>query len=65
MNETYRLTLTHYIDDEKNHIPLEEPLVVQMVYDRTQVPLPICLNRMMDMMRGEILSRAEREEKKR
>ena len=57
MNETYRLTLTHYIDDGENHIPLEEPLVVQLVYDRTQVPLPICLNRMMDMMRKEILNR--------
>ena len=57
-NEIYRLTLSHYIDSEEDRIRIEEPLVVQMIVDRSMTPIPICLNHMMDMMRDELLKRA-------
>lgn len=53
-NEIYRLTLEHYIDDGKNRYRIDEPIVVQMVHV-TEIPVPVCLNRMLDMMRGELL----------
>ena len=56
--EVYRLTLDHYFDDGESHQRLEEPLVVQMIWDRRFVPQAICLNRMIDMMRSEVLKRA-------
>lgn len=60
--EVYRLSLTHYIDDGENLYRLEEPLVVQMIYDRRFMPQPICLNRMLDMMRDEVMRRAGEQE---
>lgn len=57
MNEVYKLTLNHYMDDGENRFSLDEPLVVQMIVDRRYTPVPICLNRMMDMMRDEMLKR--------
>lgn len=56
--EVYRLTLTHYIDADGTKIQIEEPLVVAMAYDRRYGNVPIILNRMIDMMRGEMLRRA-------
>lgn len=56
--EVYRLSLEHFIDDGDNRHRLEEPLVVQMVYDRRFTPQPICLNRMLDTMRDEVMRRA-------
>ena len=57
-NEIYRLTLSHYIESEDDRISIGEPLVVQMIVDRSMAPTPICLNHMMDMMRDEVLRRA-------
>ena len=59
--ETYRLTLEHYINDNENHINIEEPLVVQMIIDRTYAPTPICINAMLDMMKDEMLKRVGRD----
>ena len=56
--EVYRLMLEHFIDDDGERIRLEEPLVVQMAYDRRYMPSAICLNSMIDKMRDEVLNRA-------
>lgn len=58
MNGVYSLRLDHYMDIEGEHCKLEEPLVVQMIYDRRYMPQPVCINRMIDMMRDEVLKRA-------
>lgn len=55
-NEIYRLTLDHYIDDGENRYRIDEPIVVQMVYV-TKVPVSVCLNRMLDIMREGLLRR--------
>lgn len=57
-SEIYRLTLSHYLGDEEDRIMIEEPLVVQMIFDRTFAPTPVCLNQMLDRMRDEVLRRA-------
>jgi len=57
-NEIYRLTLSHYIESEEERIRIEEPLVIQMIFDRQYTPTPVCLNRMLDKMRDEVLKRA-------
>ena len=56
--EVYRLTLEHFIRYGEDVHQLEEPLVVQMIVDRQYAPTPICINRMLDMMRDEVLKRA-------
>ena len=57
-NEIYRLTLEHFICYDKDRHQLEEPLVLQMIVDRQYAPTAICLNRMLDMMREELLRRS-------
>lgn len=57
MYEVYELRLDHYIDDQGDRHPLDEPLVVRMVYDRRYAPSPICINSMIDKMRDEMLKR--------
>ena len=59
MNEVYALRLDHYVIDEKmNRYRLEEPMVVQMTLDRrTGITTPYCLNRMLDMMKDEVMKR--------
>lgn len=57
MNEIYTLRLDHYIEDQGNRHPLDEPLVITTVYDRRYVPLPVCINSMIDKMREEMLNR--------
>lgn len=57
--EIYRLTLEHYINGEEERINIEEPIVVKMVFDRHYVPSPVCLNRMLDIMRDEMLKRVQ------
>lgn len=57
-NEVYRLTLDHFIDYGEERIRLEEPLVVQMIYDRSYAPSAVCLNSMIESMRDEVLKRA-------
>ena len=56
--EIYRLTLEHYIQTDEGRVRIEEPLIVQMIYDRRFSPASICLNHMMDMMRNEMLRMA-------
>ena len=53
-NEIYRLTLEHYIGDGEKQYRIYEPIVVKMIHV-TEIPVPVCLNRMLDMMRGELL----------
>lgn len=53
-NEIYRLTLEHYIDDGENQHRIDEPIVVQTVHV-TGIPVSVCLNHMLYMMRGELL----------
>ena len=55
--EIYALRLDHYILDQDGRHSLDEPIVVQMAYDRKYMPLPICINSMIDKMREEMLTR--------
>jgi len=58
--EGYRLKLEHFIrDGEGNNHRIEEPLVVQMLYDRTYGDRAVCLNRMLDQMRETMLNQTE------
>ena len=57
-NEIYRLTLSHFLESEEERIRIEEPLVVQMIFDRQYTSTAVCLNRMLDRMRDEVLKRA-------
>ena len=57
-NEVYRLRLDHHMIAGDTRIQLDEPLVVQLIIDRSAVPVPICLNRMMDDMKAELLRKA-------
>ena len=61
ISEIYRLRLDHYMQDKDGQYPMEEPLIVQMVYDRQYSNLPICLNDMIDRMRDVILRKAGKE----
>ena len=54
--EIYRLTFEHYVDCGEKRIKLDEPLVVQMAISRYE-PSPVCINRMLDMMRNEVINR--------
>ena len=56
--ETYRLTLEHYMvaNDGRKHL-LEEPLVVQMIYDLSFGGLPHLTNQMLDMMKNAMLDK--------
>lgn len=56
MNEIYRLRLDHFMDmgNGERH-QLDEPLIVQIILDRRYMPQAICLNKMMDMMKDELL----------
>lgn len=57
--EIYKLTLEHYVNGEEKRINIEEPIVVQMAFfDMHYEPNPVCLNRMLDIMRDEMLKRA-------
>ena len=58
MDEIYRLRFDHFFDDGKERHQIEEPLVIQMVIDSTYMPVPVCLNHMLDKMRKELLNRA-------
>ena len=61
-SEVFRLTLTHYMEDvnqKDGRFLLEEPLVVQMIVDRTYGPRPIVLNEMLDMMKEAVLKNTD------
>lgn len=62
--EVYRLMLEHFIDDDGKRTRLEEPLVVQMACDRRYLPVPICINNMLEMMHDEIMRRVTEGERK-
>lgn len=59
MNEFYRLTLEHFVSYDKGMSMISEPLVVQMVIDHkyNPYPTPVCINRMLDMMKDEVMKR--------
>lgn len=57
-NEVYRLTLDHFIDNNGDKLRLDDPLVVQCIYDRSYAPPVICLNSMIERMCHEILKLA-------
>lgn len=61
-NEIYRLTLEHYFDDGENRHKIDEPIVVQTVH-MTEVPVSICLNHMLYMMRRELLRTRAKDER--
>lgn len=55
--EIYSLRLDHYIQDESGRHAIDEPLVVRMAYDRSYMPMPVCINGMLEEMRKEFLRR--------
>ena len=58
--EVYELRLSHYISDRGDRHMLDMPLVVTMTFERVDnVPLPVCLNEIIDKMRAEMLKRTE------
>ena len=59
--EIYSLRLDHYIQDESGRHAIDEPLVVRMAYERSHMPMPVCLNEMIDKMRKEVLRSTENE----
>lgn len=62
MYEVYRLTLDHYRIAGEDSFRLEEPVVVKMVVDmRDGIPKPVCINRMIDMMREAVLNLSKQE----
>ena len=56
-NEIYRLKLEHFLSIGEEKIKIEEPLVVQMIYDQSNYPVPVCINRMLEMMEDEVMKR--------
>ena len=59
LNEVYRLRRDHYMQDAEADHPLEEPLVVQVIYDRRYGNPSICLNEMLNRMKDEVLRRTD------
>ena len=57
MDEIYRLRLDHFFDDGEKRHQIEEPLVIQMMVNSTYMSVPVCLNKMLDKMREELLNR--------
>lgn len=57
--EGYRIELTHYIVDIETgkRIKLDEPIVVEQVFDRTHGGSPIILNRMFAELEKYLLER--------
>lgn len=61
LSEVYRLRLDHYMQDKDGQHPIEEPLIVQMVYDRRFGNQSVFLNYMIDKIRDAVLRKAEKE----
>ena len=61
--EGYRIVLTHYaVDlDTGERAKLDEPIVVEQVFDRTYGGSPIILNRMIDEMKEYVIDRLVKE----
>ena len=60
IREAYKLTLTHYaVDENFDKIKLDEPIVVEHIFDRQFGGSPIILNRMLDEMRAYVLNKMD------
>lgn len=59
MFERYRIVLTHYIvdSDTGKKITLDEPVIIEQVFDRSYGSSPIILNRMLDEMKKYVLNK--------
>ena len=59
MFERYRIVLTHYIvdSDTGKRITLDDPVVIEQVFDRSYGSSPIILNRMLDEMKKYVLNK--------
>ena len=57
MREIYRLTLSHYIVDDEftERHKIDDPVVVEEVFDKRYINTPIILNRMLDEMKDYVL----------
>lgn len=57
MHEEYRLTLTHYMVDEKGgKVPLDDPLIVRQIFQRTgTMDSRVLVNLMLDEMKRYVL----------
>ena len=63
IKEVYRLALTHYaVDDDFTKTPLDEPIVIEQIFDRRFGGSPIILNRMLDEMRVMLLEKKKIED---
>ena len=61
--EGYRITLEHfYVTDDQKKSPIDLPVVVQVVYDRTFSCTPIVINEMIRRMEHELLVRMKESE---
>lgn len=60
--EVYKITLTHYIQDEKGEkFEIEEPIICQHIVERTFCGHGIILNQMLDRVKAYVLERARNE----
>ena len=59
MVEAYRLTLTHYAVDKATgeRFRLDDPIVIEQVFDRGYGGSPIILNQMLDEMKSYVLAK--------
>lgn len=52
MQEAYRLVLQHYIvADDGDRLRIDEPIVVEQIFDRTYGCTPVVINRLFDEMK--------------
>ena len=58
MIEVYRLTLSHYAIDEESgeKFKIDDPVVVQQVFDHRYGGVTIVLNRMFEQMKSFVLN---------
>ena len=57
MHEEYRLTLTHYmVDDKGGKVPIDDPIIVRQVFQGTgTMESRILVNLMLDEMKRYVL----------
>ena len=57
MHEEYRLTLTHYMVDEKGgKVPLDDPIIVRQIFQGTgTMDSRVLVNLMLDEMKRYVL----------
>lgn len=61
MLEAYRLTLSHYAvsEDMSEKFKLDDPVVIEQVFDRRFGGSPVVLNRMLDEMKAFVLKKMD------